>query len=145
MGKFYSMDLRERVVCYVEDGHSRRAAAARFGVSPSFAVKLLARRATTGSSAPARQGRPKGGGKLAPYQAFLIGQVEAQADVTMPELARLLASAHGVQAHPASLSRMLCEAGFSYKKNAAGRGVRTRGHPAQTASVDRLAPAPHAA
>jgi transposase len=130
MGKCYSMDLRERVVSYVGSGHSRRAAAVRFGVSPSFAVKLLWRQTATGSPAPARQGRPKGGGKLAPYQGFLIDQVEARPDVTMSELARLLASAHGVQAHPASLSRLLCDAGFSYKKNAAGFGVRTRGRPA---------------
>ena len=130
MGKCYSMDLRERVVCYVEAGHSRRAAATRFGVSASFAVKLLSRRVATGSPAPARQGRPKGGGKLARYLGFLIGRVEAQPDITMPELARLLAAAHGVMAHPASLSRRLCKAGFSYKKNPTGIGARTRGHPA---------------
>ncbi len=126
MGKCYSMDLRERVVCYVDDGHSRRQAAAHFGVSPSFAVKLLSRRAGTGSASPACQGRPKGGGKLAPYLVYLIDRVEAQPDITMPELAGLLAEVHGVRAHPASLSRLLCQAGFSYKKNPAGLGVRTR-------------------
>jgi transposase len=36
MPKPYSLDLRERVVSYVEAGYSRRAAAAHFGVSPSF-------------------------------------------------------------------------------------------------------------
>ncbi len=126
MGKCYSMDLRERVVCYVDDGHSRRQAAEHFGVSPSFAVKLLSRREGTGSLAPSCQGRPKGGGKLAPYLAFLIDRVEARPDITMPELAAVLAASHGVHAHPASLSRLLCGAGFSYKKNAAGLGVRTR-------------------
>jgi len=126
MGKCYSMDLRDRVISYVDGGHSRRQAAERFDVSPSFAVKLLSRRAGTGSSAPACQGRPKGGGKLSPYVAFLIDQVEARPDITMPELADVLAASHGVRAHPASLSRLLCGAGFSYKKNAAGIGVRTR-------------------
>ena len=116
MGKCYSMDLRERVVSYVDDGHSRRQAAEHFDVSPSFAVKLLSRRAGTGSPAPACQGRPKGGGKLAPYLAFLIAQVEARPDITMPELVDALATAHGIRAHPASLSRRLCGAGFSYKK-----------------------------
>lgn len=126
MGKCYSMDLRERVVSYVDDGHSCRQAAEHFGVSPSFAVKLLSRRKGTGSPAPSRQGRPKGGGKLAPYLAFLIDRVEARPDITMPELAAVLAASQGVHAHPASLSRLLCGAGFSYKKNAAGLGVRTR-------------------
>jgi transposase len=126
MGKCYSMDLRERVVSYVDDGHTRRQAAEHFGVSPSFAVKLLSRRAGTGTPAPCRQGRPKGGGKLAPYVTFLIGQVETRPDITMPELAALLAARHNVYAHPASLSRLLCGAGFSYKKTPTGLGMRTR-------------------
>lgn len=53
MSKPYSSDLRERVVAYVEAGHSRRAAAAHFAVSPSFTVKLMARVGPTASSAPA--------------------------------------------------------------------------------------------
>ena len=36
-----SLDLRERVVSFVEDGQSRRAAAARFRVSVSFVVNLV--------------------------------------------------------------------------------------------------------
>jgi transposase len=38
MGKPYSMDLRERLVAYVEAGHSCRAAARVYDVSPSTAV-----------------------------------------------------------------------------------------------------------
>jgi transposase len=34
----------------------------------------------------------------------------------MPELAAVLAAERGVQASPASLSRLLCRAGFTYKK-----------------------------
>ena len=41
MPKPYSLDLRERVVGFVEDGQSRRAAAARFRVSVSFVVNLM--------------------------------------------------------------------------------------------------------
>ena len=47
MGKSYSSDLRERVIDLIETGRSRREAASRFGVSASFAVKLMARRLTT--------------------------------------------------------------------------------------------------
>jgi len=126
MGKSYSLDLRERVVCYVDAGHSRRAAAARFGVSASFAVKVVCRRAATGSASPARQGRPPGGGKLAPHVDVLCAWIEERPDMTMPELAARLQAERGVRAHPASLSRALRKAGFSYKKNAAGLGARTR-------------------
>ncbi len=116
MGKSYSIDLRERVVSCVASGHSRHEAAARFEVSPSFAVKLMARHQATGSVAPARQGRPPGGGKLAPHLEFLMAHVEKRPDITMPELADILEAEHGVRVHPSSLSRVLCGAGLSYKK-----------------------------
>lgn len=116
MGKCYSSDLRERVIGFIETGHSRRAAASRFGVSPSFAVKLMSRRLKTGLSAPAKQGRPLGEGKLGRHAGFLIGRVQEQPDITMPELAAALETSCRVKANPASLSRFLCKAGFTYKK-----------------------------
>jgi len=126
MGMSYSLDLRERIVALVGSGVSRRAAAQRFGVSPSCAVKLVKRANTTGDPAPARQGRPAGGGKLSAHEAFLIARVEAKPDITMPELAAELEAARGVRADPASLSRVLCRAGFTYKKSPDGLGARTR-------------------
>ncbi len=126
MGKSYSLDLRERVYGLIEAGHSRRAAARHFAVSPSFAVKLAERVEVTGSARPARQGRPPGSGKLAPYRAFLLSCVEARPDITMPELAAALQGEHGVVVHPGSLSRFLRRQGLTYKKIAAGPGERTR-------------------
>ena len=140
----YSSDLRNRVIAYVEAGHSRRDAADHFAVSASFAVKLLARYRQTGSSAPARLGRPRGGGKLAPHEAFLVACVEDQPDITMPELAAKLELERGVRAHPASLSRFLCKAGFTYKKIADGVGTRARRRHQGTAGVDRPASAANA-
>lgn len=43
MGKSYSLDLRERVVSFVNSGHSRRAAALRYDVSASFVIKVMSR------------------------------------------------------------------------------------------------------
>jgi transposase len=126
MGRPYSADLRERVRADIEAGRSRRDASRRFGVSPSFAVKLARRVAVSGSTVPARQGRPPGGGKPRAQLAAIVAWVEAEPDITMPELAAKLLAAEGVQAHPASLSRLLLKAGFSFKKNADGYGVRTR-------------------
>ena len=126
MGKSYSLDLRERIVAHVSAGGSRRSAARQFGVSDSCSVKLLARVERTGSTKPARQGRPPGGGKLAAHWGFLVEQVELRPDMTMPELAAKLAAERGVVASPASLSRVLCAAGFTFKKNADGLGARTR-------------------
>lgn len=126
MGKSYSLDLRKRIALRVQNGHSRRSTAEHFGVSPSCAVKLLQRVEQTGSPEPARQGRPPGGGKLAPHLEFLIGQVRAKGDITMPELAAILLRERGVAVDPSSLCRQLRKSGFSYKKSPDGIGARTR-------------------
>jgi transposase len=76
--------------------------------------------------APARQGRPRGGGKLAPHREALLGWVEAEKDITMPELAARLAAERQVTVHPASLSRFLLAQGYSFKKNVAGKRGRSR-------------------
>ena len=103
MPKSYSLDLRERVVRFVEAGHSRRAAAARFEVSVSFAVILMRNYRRTKSVVP----KPSGGrrhSKLDPHRAFLLGRVVEKDDITMPELAAELAAAAGIQVAPASLA-----------------------------------------
>ncbi len=126
MAKLISMDLRTRLVAAVRAGWSCRAAAERFGVSPSCAIKLLARVRLTGSAAPGRRGRLPGGGKLWPFKADLIGWVEEKPDMTMPELADRLRREYGVVAAPSSLSRLLCQAGWTYKKSADRAGGRAR-------------------
>ena len=115
MPKPYSLDLRERVVGFVEEGHSRRTAAAQFKVSVSFVVNLMKAVRTRGSLAP----KPLGGrrhAKLEPHRGFLLAQVTGKADITMPELAAELALATGAKADPASLSRWLIRAGYRFKK-----------------------------
>jgi transposase len=51
MGAPYSLDLRERVVAAVAAGVSRRAAAVRFDVSISTAIRWTRRMTETGSPA----------------------------------------------------------------------------------------------
>lgn len=126
MGRSNSADLRVRIYEDIENGQSCRAAARRFGVAPSTAVRLAQRKARTGSLAPARQGRPAGGGRLAAHVAALIAWVDADGDITMPELAARLLAERDVKAHPASLSRLLIQHGFTVKKNATGQRSRSR-------------------
>lgn len=126
MGKSNSTDLRVRIYGEIERGQSCRAAARRFGVAPSTAVRLAQRKERTGSLAPARQGRPAGSGRLAAHVDALIGWVEAEGDISMTELATRLLEERGVKAHPASLSRLLIQHGFTVKKNAAGERNRSR-------------------
>jgi transposase len=71
MAKPYSQDLRDRVLDAVEkDGMSRRAAAARFEVSESSAIKWAERLERTGSRSAAQMGgyKPR---KLDPHREFL--------------------------------------------------------------------------
>ena len=126
MIRSYSQDLRERVVAAVGSGMSRRCAARHFRVSESSAVRWADRAAREGSCAARQLGRPAGKGPLSDHLAFLVTQVEEEADITMPELAARLLSQRGISADPASLSRLLCRAGFTYKKTADGLGVRSR-------------------
>ena len=86
MPKPYSQDLRKRVVDFVEAGHSRRAAARHFDVSPSFVVNLMTAYRLRGSLVP----KPVGGrrhAKLDPHRAFLLARLAEKNDITMPELA----------------------------------------------------------
>jgi transposase len=118
-----SNDLRERVVRFVEAGHSCHEASRHFGTSVSFAVNLMALYRETGSV----EHRAMGGkrhGKLDGVEAFLLRSVNRSPDMTLPELAAALSVEKGIEVCPQSLSRWLINKGFSFKKNTSG--VRTR-------------------
>jgi transposase len=112
-----SMDLRRRIVRAVERGSSIRAAARRFAVSPSSAIKLMQRVRATGSPAPARYGghrRPV----LAPYQRDLRRLLEATPDLTLAELQAELQRRCGVRAGLSTIHNALRRIGLRHKKRA---------------------------
>jgi transposase len=83
-------DLRARLVRAVEGGSSARAAARRFEVSPSAAIKLMRRVRATGSTAPAKVGgyrRPL----LAGHEDLLRRLAAAKPGITLAELRAALA------------------------------------------------------
>ena len=140
MPKPDSLDLRKRVVGFVEAGHSRHASAAHFGVSVSFVVKLMKNYQQTGSLAP----KPSGGrrhSKLDPHRAFLLARLTEKEDLTMPELAAELAAASDLQVAPASISRWFIRNGYRFKKNAAGQRARSPRHPLGATRMAGKAPA----
>ena len=63
---------------------------------------------------------------MAAHIDALVGWVEADGDISMAELAARLLAERGVKAHPASLSRLLIQQGFTVKKNTAGERNRSR-------------------
>lgn len=134
MTRSYSLDLRERVARFVEDGGSRHAAAAHFEVSVSFVVKLMAALRTTGSL----KAKPGGGwrySKLDPHRDFLIRRVAEKDDITMPELAAELAE-RGTVVAPSSISRWLIRTGYRFKKNTAGKRTGSAGRGSRTPGMD---------
>ena len=96
MGECRSDDLRDRVLEAVAAGSSRRAAAGRFSVSVSSAIRWRARAASEGNAKPRKQGRPAGKGPLAERLDYLITAVEGTPDITMTELAARLHAEKGM-------------------------------------------------
>lgn len=116
MGRSLSLDIRERVVALVDEGFSCHEAARRLKISAASAVRIMQRRRRTGGVKAAPQGRPRRS-KLDAVSDWLKARVEADPDMTMPELADRLAATHGMRATPAMLSRHLIHRlGFTYKK-----------------------------
>jgi transposase len=128
MVKPLSNDLGERVVAFVEAGHSRRVAAAHFRVSPSFVIKLMMLFRQTGRVDHRQLGGQRRF-KLDRHRSFILERVAERADITMPELAVKLALATGTRADPSSLSRWLIRNGYRFKKNITGQRTRQTRRP----------------
>ena len=114
MPKPLSMDLRERLLRAVEGGMSCRAAAEKFAVSVSFAIKLMQRHREAGTVAPRKFGghmRPA----LEPHYAR-IGQLVAWTpDITIDDLRDQLA-AEGIAISRSPLGRCLLALKLTRKK-----------------------------
>ena len=134
MSKPLSSDLRERLIEAVAAGMSRRAAAGRFGVAASTAVKWVRRWRDTGSSAPRRQGGDKRSERIEAHGACILGLVAATPDITLSEIAGHLEQHHGERFALSTVWRFLDRHAVTFKKNrarqragAGGRGEREAG------------------
>ena len=112
-----SQDLRARIARLVSEGVSARAAAERFQVSASAAIKLMQRVRQTGSTAPGQIGghrRPV----LEPHADTLKAIATARRGVTLKEMRQQL-HALGIEVKALStISDMLHRLGLSHKKRA---------------------------
>ncbi|HEX2134372.1 MAG TPA: IS630 family transposase [Microvirga sp.] len=121
MGRSYSQDLRDRVIDAVErEGMSCRAAARRFGVSDSAAIKWLQRYRDTGSRTPVGTGGHRRS-VLKPHRAFLEAALAEQPDITLEALGRRLAAERRVKADSSRLSRFFRREGITLKKTLVAR------------------------
>ena len=115
MGRPHPMALRERVVAFVEEGHSNREASRHFRVSPRFVNDLMILHREAGLLVAKQQGRPCGTGKLADHHEWVHQHVAQNGDLTLDELCIELRS-RGVAVHLSSVGRLLHRLGLSHKK-----------------------------
>jgi len=104
MGRALSVDLRERVIAAVDAGMWCRAAAARFGIGVSSAIRWRQQHLVRGHVKP---GRPGGDVRSSPVErqrAFLRSLVEEQPDLTLAQFRDVLAG-RGTQAGVAAIWR----------------------------------------
>lgn len=125
MSKPYSTDLRERVVAAVEqEGMSRHAAAARFGVAPSSAIKWVQRYRATGSVAPGQMGGHKPRVLRGEHRDWLLERTTR--DFSLRGLVAELAQ-RGLKVDYRQVWEFVHAEGLSFKKKRAAR----RAAPAQ--------------
>ena len=120
MGKAHPIELRTRVVAFVDEGHGHREAARHFRVSPKFVNDLIKLRRVTGSLLPRPQGNGGGHGKLAGVTDWIDARVTAKGEITLDELVAELAEAHGIDVHRGTVWRVLRGLGLTHKKRPAG-------------------------
>ena len=119
MPQTYSVDLRRRIVAFVERGHSRREAARVFDVSPSFVIILMRRYKATG----VLTGTPRGGARhdhLSRHLGTLAKWIETHPSLTLSEMCTRLKQEHATDGTTSGLSKLLRRSGYTYKKIHAG-------------------------
>ena len=114
-----SIDLRERLITAVEGGMSRRAAAERFGVAVSTAIKWADQWRRTGDVRPRPQGGDKRSQRIEAHAEEILALVEATPDITLAEIAGHLDEVHGLKVAQSTVWRLLDRRAMTFKKNRA--------------------------
>ena len=109
-----SMDLRLRVVRAVEEGMTRRGAAARFGVAIRTAVRWVAEYRSSGSLAPQKMGNPSPP-KLTAHRETVLALLAERPDDTIEGLRHDLGE-KGIVVGYGSIRRFFKREGITRKK-----------------------------
>lgn len=118
MAETLSEGLRVRLVAAVEGGQSRRAAAARFGVAASTAIRWVRAWRENGATTAKPKGRDLRSHRIETYHGVILAAVEARKDITLAELAEMLHREHGADFAVSTIGRFFHRHRVSFKKNA---------------------------
>lgn len=116
----YSEDIRVRVIEAVAGGSSRRAAADRFAVSASSAIRWVDLHEQTGSIRP-RPRKRKSRSPLEAHAPWLLDLVARENDLTLDEIVQRLLQDRGVITTDSSVDRFFKRHRVTFKKNFARR------------------------
>jgi len=117
MGRFISIDLRERILTMILSGSSCRAAARHFGVGESTAIRLRRRYLEQGTIEPKPQGGQLGRSKLTPFREIIVETVKANPDITLTQLKAMIFEQKGIKVSVFCVWAFLKREKMSYKKN----------------------------
>jgi transposase len=120
----YSQDLRQRVISFVALGGSARAAAMRFDVSVSSALRWAQRWRAEGHARPRAMGGDRRS-RLGEYSARVLQLVARQPDLTLQEIRGALAASCGITVGLSTVHRFLGAHNLTRKKRPYTRPSRT--------------------
>jgi transposase len=120
----YSQDLRHRVIGFIALGGSARAAAVRFDVSVSSALRWAQRWQSEGPAGPHAMGGDRRS-RLSEHRARVLQLVAQQPDLTLQEIRSALAAACGITVGLSTVHRFLVAQNLTLKKRAYTRPSRT--------------------
>lgn len=132
MGSGYSQDLRDRVIdAVIVENMSRRAAAERFNVGESSAIRWVDRYTQTGAREIIGTGghRPS---KLKPHRNWLLGILKEKPDITLTAISERFLAECGVKATTGMLSYFFIGEGISFKKKHLAQRARQAGRRKKT-------------
>jgi transposase len=107
----------------VDEGASRRRAAAVFKVSAATVVRWTKRLAETGSCAASPTGGDHKSKAIEAHKDWLLAVVVAEPDLTMSEIQGRLKETHGLAKSTSCLWRFFARHNVTFKKNATRSGA----------------------
>jgi transposase len=120
----YSQDLRERVIGFMALGGSARAAAVRFNVSVSSAIRWAQRWRSEGHARPRAMGGDRRS-RLSEHGTRVLQLVAQQPDLTLREIRSALAASCGITVGLSTVYRFLGAHNLTLKKRPYTRPSRT--------------------